>query len=80
VKQAADDLRSAAEAKVTEFRTAAEAKVNEIRGRAEQTYDDVRTRANTMREDGEKYVRENPTRAILTALGAGFVLGLMFRR
>jgi ElaB/YqjD/DUF883 family membrane-anchored ribosome-binding protein len=25
-------------------------------------------------------VRENPTKAVLTALGIGFVLGLIFRR
>ena len=80
VKQAADDLRAAAEAKATELRSAAEAKANELRGRAEQAYSDVRTRALTMREDGEQYVRENPTRAVLTALGIGFVLGLIFRR
>jgi ElaB/YqjD/DUF883 family membrane-anchored ribosome-binding protein len=34
----------------------------------------------TLQEDGEAYVRENPTKAVLTAVAAGFVLGLMFRR
>ena len=28
----------------------------------------------------EDYVRENPTKAILAAAGAGFVLGLLIRR
>ena len=79
-KQAAEDLRAAAEAKATELRTAAQDKVNELRGRAEHTYEEARTRARTMREDGEQYVRDNPTRAVLTALGIGFFLGLIFRR
>ncbi|MDB4714311.1 hypothetical protein OAF14_04250 [Akkermansiaceae bacterium] len=28
----------------------------------------------------EDYVRENPTKAVLAAAGAGFVLGLLIRR
>jgi ElaB/YqjD/DUF883 family membrane-anchored ribosome-binding protein len=79
-RQAADDLRAAAEAKAQELRSIAEAKAQEYRGRAEQAYDQARTRVRTLRDDGEQYVRENPTRAVLTALGAGFVLGLIFRR
>jgi ElaB/YqjD/DUF883 family membrane-anchored ribosome-binding protein len=34
----------------------------------------------TFQEDGEQYVRDNPTKAVFTALGIGFVLGLIFRR
>ena len=77
---AAEDLRAAAEAKAQELRAAAEAKAHELRGRAEQAYGEYRARARTLREDGEQYVRENPTKAVLAALGAGFVLGLVFRR
>ena len=40
----------------------------------------ARDRARTLQEDGEQYVRENPTKAVFTALGIGFVLGLIFRR
>jgi len=69
VKQAAEDIRSAAGAKAQEYR-----------GRAEQAYEKARTRANSLREEGEHYVRENPLRGVLTALGVGFVLGLFFRR
>lgn len=79
-KQAAEDLRAAAEAKAAEFRATAGAKAQEFRGKAEQVYGDYRDRARTFREDGEQYVRENPTRAVLTALGIGFVFGLIFRR
>jgi ElaB/YqjD/DUF883 family membrane-anchored ribosome-binding protein len=34
----------------------------------------------SFQEDTEQYVRENPTKAVFTALGIGFVLGLIFRR
>ena len=77
---AAEDLKAAAEAKAQELRNVAEAKAQEFRGRAEHAFDEARVKARTFREDGEHYVRENPTRAVLTALGIGFVLGLIFRR
>jgi ElaB/YqjD/DUF883 family membrane-anchored ribosome-binding protein len=51
----------------------------EYRGKAEQAWDDAKERARTFREDADHYVRENPTRAVFTALGVGFVLGLIFR-
>jgi ElaB/YqjD/DUF883 family membrane-anchored ribosome-binding protein len=52
----------------------------EYRGKAEQAWEDARERVRTLQEDGEQYVRENPTKAVFTALGIGFVLGLIFRR
>jgi ElaB/YqjD/DUF883 family membrane-anchored ribosome-binding protein len=46
----------------------------------ERTWDDARDRVQTFREDANQIVRENPTKAVFTALGIGFVLGLIFRR
>ena len=42
--------------------------------------DQAKERVRTLREDGEDYVRENPMRAVLTALGVGFMLGVIFKR
>ena len=75
-RKAADDLRSAA----GDLKSAAGAIAGEYRGKAEQAWDDARERVRTLQEDGEQYVRENPTKAVFTALGIGFVLGLIFRR
>ena len=80
VKQAAEEIRAAAEERAAELREAAEAKAQELRNRAEHAYEDARKRARTLQEEGEAYVRENPLRGVLTALGVGFVLGLLFRR
>ena len=80
VKQAADELRAAAESKAQEFRDRAENRAHDIRDRAENAYSDARARARTFQEDGEEYVRQNPTQSILAALAAGFVLGLIIRR
>jgi ElaB/YqjD/DUF883 family membrane-anchored ribosome-binding protein len=68
-QQAAEDLKSTAGAMAGEYR-----------GQAEQTWDDAQDRVRTFREDADQYVRENPTKAVFTALGVGFVLGLIFRR
>jgi ElaB/YqjD/DUF883 family membrane-anchored ribosome-binding protein len=79
-RKAAEDLKSAAGAFAEEYRGKAEQKWGEARGKAEQAWGDARDRARTFQDDAEQYVRENPTKAIFTALGIGFVLGLIFRR
>lgn len=63
-----------------ELRTAASEIAGQYRGKAEQAWDDAQQRARTLQEDGEQYVRENPTKAVFSALGIGFILGLIFRR
>jgi len=63
-----------------EFKNAAGAVADQYRGRAEEVWNDATGRVRTFQEDGEQYVRDNPTKAVFTALGIGFVLGLIFRR
>jgi ElaB/YqjD/DUF883 family membrane-anchored ribosome-binding protein len=79
-RKAAEDLKSAAGAIAGEYRGKAEEAWGEARGKAEQAWGDATARARTFQEDAEQYVRENPTKAVFTALGIGFVLGLIFRR
>jgi ElaB/YqjD/DUF883 family membrane-anchored ribosome-binding protein len=45
-----------------------------------EVLNDARQRLRTLKEDTDEYVRKNPARAVFTALGVGFVLGLMRRR
>ena len=80
VRKAAEDLKSAAGVMADDLKSAAGAMAEEYRGKAEQVWGDARDRARTLQEDGEEYVRENPIKAVFTALGIGFVLGLIFRR
>ena len=68
-RKAAEDLRSAAGAMADEYRH-----------RAEGVWDDALHRVRSFQDDSNEYVRENPTKAVFTALGVGFVLGLIFRR
>jgi ElaB/YqjD/DUF883 family membrane-anchored ribosome-binding protein len=69
-QKAAKDLKSEAGGVVEEYRDT-----------AGQIWDDTKERVRTFKEDADEYVRENPTKTILTALAIGFVLGLItFRR
>ena len=54
--------------------------VEDVGSVAKQAWDDVQDRVRTFRGDADHYVRENPTKAVFTAVGIGFVLGLISRR
>ena len=68
-RKAAEDLRSSAGAMADEYRE-----------RGKEVWDDALHRVRSFQDDSKQYVRENPTKAVFTALGVGFVLGLIFRR
>jgi ElaB/YqjD/DUF883 family membrane-anchored ribosome-binding protein len=87
LKSAASDLKEAASAKIEnirqavgqkadEFQESAQGKVQELRGAAEK----ATSQAKGWQAEGEAYVRDNPTRAISVALGAGFLLGFLLRK
>ena len=63
-----------------DLRSAASAMTDEYLGCAEGIWDDARHRVRSFQDDSEQYVRENPTKAVFAALGAGFLLGFTFRR
>jgi len=52
----------------------------EYRTRGKEVLDDALHRVRSFQDDSKQYVRENPTKAVFTALGVGFVIGLSFRR
>ena len=68
-RKAAEDLRSAAGAMADEYRE-----------RGKEVWDDTLHRVRSFQDDSKQYIRENPTKAVFTALGVGLVLGLIFRR
>jgi len=68
-RKAAEDLRSAAGAIADEYRD-----------RGKEVLDDAFQRVRSFQDDSKQYVRQNPMKAVFTALGVGFVLGLIFHR
>jgi ElaB/YqjD/DUF883 family membrane-anchored ribosome-binding protein len=92
LRAAAGDLKEAADAKVEtihqaveqkayELRGAAQGKAQELRGAAESAWSDAGSQAKNWQVEGEAYVRDNPTKAVLMALGVGYLLQIIpFRR
>jgi ElaB/YqjD/DUF883 family membrane-anchored ribosome-binding protein len=63
-----------------DVKTAAGATADKYRDKAEEALDDAQERVQSFQKEIEGEVRENPTKAIFTVLGIGFLLGLIFRR
>jgi len=75
-KRSVTHVRKATE----DFDSAAGTMAEEYRGRVETAWDDALRRVRGFQDDSEQYIRKNPTKAVFTALGVGFVLGMIFRR
>lgn len=71
-----EDIRQAAAEKANQLRERAQGKVQELKGAAESAWSD----AKSWQVESETNIRNNPTKAVLIALGAGFVLGLVLRK
>lgn len=91
VTQAASDLRAAtsdkakkiihsAEAKASQLRDAANEKASHLRESATEQWDCTRVKAKELHCTAEDYVRANPTKCVVGALGFGFLVGLIMRR
>ena len=68
-RKAAEDLGSTAGAMASKYL-----------GRAEDVWDDSLDRVRSLQDESKQYIRENPTKAVFTALGVGLLLGFIFRR
>ncbi len=84
IKRVAEDrahhLREVAGEQAETLKSAAGEQATHLKNAAQHSWDDARSKADDLRVELEKYVRENPTKAILTTFGAGVLLGLLLRR
>ena len=89
--KAAEELRHAATQKAQEIKAAAEQRAQQIKDVAEQragdfkeaaneAWSDARNRYDDLRSEAERYTREKPMQAVLTAFGVGLFVGLILRR
>lgn len=83
----AQELRHSAETRAQDLKAAAEHKAEEFRERAddfkhsaEEAFADARAKAGDLRADAEKFAREKPLHALLTAFGVGLFVGIILRR
>ena len=91
VGQAAQDLRAAATEKAREFASAtaeqaaalkerATEKASHLRDTAVEQWHETRDKAKELHVTAEDYIRQHPTKTVLSALGIGFLVGLIVRR
>jgi ElaB/YqjD/DUF883 family membrane-anchored ribosome-binding protein len=79
VADAVHDLKAAAEAKAREFGQAAGEKLHEFKDAAGRVMGDTSVRWKELGDQAVAYVKENPGKSVLAGLGAGFLIGLLFR-
>jgi ElaB/YqjD/DUF883 family membrane-anchored ribosome-binding protein len=68
------------ETSTDDVKTAARATADKYGDKAEEVLEGTQERVQSFQKEIEQEVRENPTKAIFTVLGIGFLLGLIFRR
>ena len=72
--------RTHARAAAAEMRDAATEAAREIKERMGEFAGEWKEKAKTWQKELDTYVRKYPTRSVLTAVGVGFVLGVIFRK
>ena len=76
----AQTVKAAAVEKAQNFRTYAGEKAAAIKQEAGVKLKQGAEKAKEFQHTAEDYVRENPTKAVLSAVGVGVIIGLILRR
>lgn len=76
----AEHYKAIASEKAEHFKTVACEKVSHVKESAQHQWEDTRVKAKEMHVTAEDYIRQNPTKTVLGALGIGFLIGLLSRR
>ena len=76
----AGQFREYAETKASDMKETATIKGQQIKQAAGEQIQQGQVKAREAHADAEEYVRQHPTKSILTAIGIGFIIGLATRR
>ena len=74
-----DDAKSEAIHAADEIRDAAARKAEELKDVASGQIEDSKERLDELRREGERYIRENPAKSVLIALGLGYIIGRIIK-
>lgn len=78
ILSASEQLRAAAEATAGQLRDALQS--DDVKAAAERLTKEASQRWREVTDNAATFIRENPGKAALAALGIGFAIGLLFRR
>jgi ElaB/YqjD/DUF883 family membrane-anchored ribosome-binding protein len=78
--QKAQDIKAVASDHAEKIKTAASERAAEFRDYADQAFTDAKDKYADLRVEAEKFAREKPMQAVLSAFGVGLFVGLILRR
>lgn len=78
--ESAQQFRDTASEKAAALKSAAAEKAAHFKESATEQWQDTRVKAKELQVTAEDYIRQNPTKCVISALGLGFLIGLIVRR
>jgi ElaB/YqjD/DUF883 family membrane-anchored ribosome-binding protein len=78
--ESAQHFRETALERANALKAAAADKAQHFKENAAGQWQDTRVKAQELHGNAEDYIRQNPTKCVLGALGVGFLIGLIVRR
>ena len=78
--ESAQQFKETAAEKAAALKSVATEKAQHLRESANEQWQDTRVKARELHVTAEDYIRQNPTKCVLSALGLGFLIGLIVRR
>lgn len=78
--ESARHFRETATEKASALKENATTQAKQLRETACEQWDETRVKAKEIHITTEDYIRQNPSKCVLGALGAGFLIGLLVRR
>ena len=78
--EGAQHFREVATEKASAFKSSAPERAQHLRESATEQWQDTRVKAHELHVTAEDYIRQNPTKCVISALGLGFLIGLIMRR
>jgi ElaB/YqjD/DUF883 family membrane-anchored ribosome-binding protein len=78
--ESAQQFRETATEKAAALKSAASEKAAHFKESATEQWQDTRVKAKELQVTAEDYIRQNPTKCVISALGLGFLIGLIVRR
>ena len=78
--ESAQSFRESAAEKANALKTAAAETAAHFKESAVDQWEDTRVKARELQVTAEDYIRQNPTKCVISALGLGFLIGLIVRR
>lgn len=78
--ESAQHFRDVAAEKAAALKASAAERAQYLKASATEQWQDTRVKARELQVTAEDYIRQNPTKCVVSALGLGFLIGLIVRR